>query len=74
MNSFDIQLFVISKLDVVKTIMFSRLNKQFYKVLSIHSKDYRLSKKGLILRFFLRHLDKVNPYGLSYNTSIPIEF
>ena len=70
---FDLQVKIIST-NVFDSVRFSVLSKRHHAVFGINSKDNRLNRQHKIFRFFLRHIEKVNWYGLSSNPSIPLAF
>jgi hypothetical protein len=70
----DALILIIGQLDPGTSIRLSRLNKRFYKALSIRSKDIRLNKYNRVVRFFLCNIDNIEWNYLCYNSSIPIEF
>lgn len=57
----------------VDSIRSARINRRLYRVLSTKSRDVRLSRHNIAVRFFLTHIDKMNLDYVQFNRIIPAE-
>lgn len=53
---FDVVVKIINYLPPDESIKFSRLNKKFYKIFSLHSRYHEFNRENSIMRFHLRQL------------------
>jgi hypothetical protein len=64
----------MSYCDPTTSIRMARLSKRFNELLSIHSVDWRLSKRNRVVRFFLKYISRIKQSWLCKNRAMPVEF